>query len=604
MPTSKGAFESDPISEDLVARTGSARRSTTDLVLAVFTYPALPYLAEGIFKVKKKGSDRDKGRKQRGRRNDQPTVGQLATSICSKVAGSTIHILTELSANDCALWKAAREAYRAQFSTDENGDPVPGFVDLPPYPPTKGSMRRFYDRFTDEEIGAECLAALQKRFTTSSVLLAQALGALTPGDPREWAEYDPKHTVFGDGWVQARYSDRETIKLPDGRIIAPGSRAKTPQAAVVQDVTRTGADGKSQAGINFVNLQIRLLFGRFVLATASTVDSEQWAVLEAMARLVAAAGDGVHALVYDRLVTGWLVRYLMAEHGIQVLGKIAAPASRKLGNEDAEPAAPGSRKLGNENAEPADDADVYGVPAPAERAERLGLMQRVHTHAAATGIPLEKDTAALLGAEVLAGLYDETYLPPVGTTLYPTTHGFDVAHGYVFHKPMDHQNPDGTGCHHHLVIDDGALYTCEVDEFDQRLVKTGLLRCTSAQPYRTATGTWARASTYLIPCGDQLVPYTLRWQPEKDYYGPGDKRKKTCKDPAGWRLHPIPRADKEKFKPIMRDRNDAESTNAKHQRSLPTLRRDRGISPFKARQDLDYLMACLLDNADTWSRRP
>lgn len=589
MPTSRAAIERDAVSEDLVARTGSARRSTTDLVLAVFTYPALPYLADGIDKVQKKGSDRDKGRKPRGRRNDQPTVSMAATGICSKVAGSTIHILTELSANDCALWKAARQAYREQFGIDEDGNPIPGFQDLPAYPPTKGIMRRFYDRFSDKEIGAACLAALQERFTTSSVLLAQALGAMTPGDQRQWAEYDPNHTVFGDGMVLARYSDREKIKLPDGRVIAPGSRAKNPQNAVVQDKTRGGHDGKGQAGINFVNLQLRLPFGRLVLAAASTVDSEQWAVLEAMARLVAAAGDGVHALVYDRLVTGWLVRYLMAEHGIQVLGKIAAPGSKKLGNEDTDPD---------------DDADAFEVPRPNTRARRLAVSQRVLTHAAATGVPLDKNTAALLEAEVLASLYDQTHLPPVGTALYPTTHGFDVAHGYVFHQPMNHPNPDGTQCHHDLVIDDGALYTCEVDEFDQRLVRTDLLRCISAQPYRTAAGTWARASTYLVPCGDHLVPHTLRWEPENDYYGPGDKRPKTCKDPAGWRLHPTPRADVDKFKPILRDRNDAESTNAKHQRSLPALRRDRGISPYKARQDLDYLMACLLDNADTWSRRP
>lgn len=54
----------------------------------------------------------------------------------------------------------------------------------------------------------------------------------------------------------------------------------------------------------------------------------------------------------------------------------------------------------------------------------------------------------------------------------------------------------------------------------------------------------------------------------------------------------------------MRDRNDSESYNAWYQRTLPGLRRERGVSPYIVRQGLDFLLGAVLANAETWSLRP
>lgn len=567
------------LKEEMLRRTGTTKLPDATRMAFVFAYSALPHLAAALERADatRTKSDLGNNRRKRGARPHYPLVALLATAICAKVAGSTAAVLTQLTAGENYLWQGLREVFFKAHGTW-----------LPSAPPRREHMRYFYERFIDADVAAASIEEFSDAFTTSSVKLAQYLGNLRPDIEPDWSSYDATHTVFGDGMIAKRYSDVYLVPLPDGTVVAVNSRAGSSEKARVQDETRGAHDKKAQAGINFVCLQTRTGAGRVVLAVASTVDSEQWATLKACDRVAQAAAGGFHTLVYDRLVTGWLVRYLMAEHGIQTEGKVTAPGTKK------------------EAADDTDDQIIDGqFPTPGKATRSLNLPERIATLAAERGLPVSTLTKPILRQDVLKRIFDGDRLAPVGTCIYPTTSGYDVVRGYCFTETATHTRSTGESCTHDLVIDDGALYTYALDDYGDALVKTALLPCVSAVRYRSDTsGGWARASSYTVPCTGGDFTYVRDWVPETTRYQAKDARTRTTVDPVGWRLHPIPRADTKEFAKVMRDRNDSESYNAWYQRTLPGLRRERGVSPYRLRQELDFLLGAVLANAETWAFRP
>lgn len=567
------------LKEEMLRRTGTTKLPDATRMAFVFAYSALPHLAAALERADatREKSDLGNNRRKRGARPQYPLAALLATAICAKVAGSTAKVLKELSGAENYLWQGLREVFFQVHGTW-----------LPSVPPEREHMRYFYERFIDAEVAEASMEGLNAAFTTSSVKLAQHLGNLRPDVEPDWSTYDAKHAVFGDGMIAKRYSDVYKVALPDGTVVAVKSRASSPGQARVQDQARGTHDKKAQAGINFVCLQTRTTAGRVVLAVASTVTSEQWATLDACDRVAQAAGGGFHSLVYDRLITGWLVRYLMAEHGIQTEGKITGPGSKKEAADDTE-----DQVLGGQ------------LPSVVQAVRTLNLPQRIAALAAERGLPNSKLTEPILRRDILREIFDGDRPAPVGTCVYPTSSSYEVVHGYCFTETATHTTNAGEACTHDLVIDDGALYTYALDDYGDALVKTALLPCVSAVRYRSKiSGGWARASSYTVPCTGGDFTYVRDWVPETTRYQADDGRMRTTSDPVGWRLHPIPRASTEAFAAVMRDRNDSESYNAWYQRTLPGLRRERGVSPYRLRQELDFLLGAVLANAETWAFRP
>src|SRR5690606_16760786 len=96
-------------------------------------------------------------------------------------------------------------------------------------------------------------------------------------------------------------------------------------ARVVKTLTDTRADGKEQLrGLNMVGVYTWTDAGRLVLGTRVALGAEQWAALELIEEVFRFAKDGMHGVIWDRVITGWLVDYLMATMRLQTVGKPVA----------------------------------------------------------------------------------------------------------------------------------------------------------------------------------------------------------------------------------------------------------------------------------------
>ncbi len=541
----------------LLRETGSARHSNIDQILQLFQFPGLRNLATAL-------EHDDAQRSPRGRPCDYPVQALLTVAACARVTGSLPSALTLLREGD--LWEQCRAIYLAMHG-----------VTLPIAAPTRHHIQYLYARVTTRE---SALRALLGAFVEASVKQAQLLGNLIPGAEPDWSEFDARHTIFGDGTILKPFSDVVAVTHPlTGRPVAHGSRAASFETARIQWETRkAGVDEKSQAGINHGWMHTETEAGGVVLALGLTLMSELPMALDLIDMIMAAAGNGVHTLVHDMLITGWAVDYLMAHHRVQVLGKVP------------------QRRIVN---------DPEWLPT-------IHLTERVAALAAEAHVPVNALTTPVLRERVLNDMNLGHRLGRVGTSVYPKKsvrsapdrgpggdgRPYDVIHGYFAFLQADHRLPDGATCSHDLVLDDGALFTVGLDEYGEELVKTTHLRCTSATPFRTPTHTWGTRSTYTVPCEHGDFTYTRTYTPPADRHrAPGGE----LPDPIGNRLRPIPRADAERFAHVERDRNAIESSNAWYKRSLPGKRRERAASISAAGQQLDFLLGAVLNNALTWA---
>lgn len=532
---------------------GTTKRDHRDEIEQVFRFPGLSNLGEAL-------QDADHQRNPSGRPSTHEIQAMLTTTACSFVTGSRASALTML--HDPPVWESCRGIYY-----DMTG------VVLPDTAPMRNHLDHFRRWVTTNP---RAMDALKTSFTTASVKQAQLLGNLLDDTEPDWSQSDERHTIFGDGTILKPFSD--VVAFPDpitGQLRAHGSRASSVESARIQwETRRPGVDEKAQTGINFVSVQTQTEHGRIVLGIDSTLKGELPTALDVIDRVVAAAGMGVHTVVYDMAVTGWAVDYLMGRHRIQVQGKVPARNT---------------------------DNDKYWVP-------QLRLDEHVAALAAQAGAPVTALTAPVYRATVLDAMFDGRRLSRVGTSVYPPKPNrsgkarqdakYDLVNGYFAFLQADHILHDGTTCSHDLVLDDGALFTYELDEYGEELVKTQHLRCQSATAIRGPKSTWGTSSTYTVPCEHGDFVHTRTWLPSADRHASSDGY---LPDPIGTRLRPIPRIDAERFIPIDTDRNSIESYNAWFKGRLPGKNHDRAASLTRAGQELDFLLGAVVNNALTWA---
>ena len=540
--------------QDLVRQTGTARRADVEQMINLFQYPGLITLGRAL-------DESDTNHKEaRGRKALYSPRLLLAVAACARITGSVASALSTLGDGD--TWARCMAAYSR----------MPDAESVPDAPPTRDHIMYWYKKVAKRP---GLIRALEEAFTDVSVRQARSLGNLPSGREPKWADVDVRHLIEGDGTIVKSFSDvREVTNPRTGKTMLIGSRAREDKNARIQrEVRLMGEDGKSASGINFVSFRTRTPFGSIVLGVRSELGAEQWAALDLIDLIVAHAGDGVHTVVYDGALTGWHVDYLMANHRIQVLGKIAASSGSE-----------------------ARDA----VKALGERTKSLAAEHSADTKHAYVEQVFRND--------VLEQLYAGIRPHPVGTSVYPRNsprpgeRRYEVTHGHYEFLTADHVDTHDRRCSHDLVMDDGALFVLELDEFDDAPVKGAYLRCDSVRATGNTAGTYGREMTYQVPCGEGTFTYTSTWQPQNRRFHRDDPTKdRAPADPVGWRLRPVPQFDQEPFVAVQTARNISESYNAWFKRSLPGKSRERAASITRAGQELDFFLGGVVNNSNTWA---
>lgn len=517
---------------------------------------------------------------QTGRRSPYPAVALLATLAAARVAGSQAEALKTLRIP--WVWEQCRDQYRVRS----------GGVVLPPCAPGRDQVRYLRQLLAQD---AEVRERLQKRFQHLALGQARQLGNLRPGTKPQGTAPDERNTIYSDGTIITPYSDVRIVTDPlTGELRPVGSRAKSVESARVQGaLSDTALDGKTARGLNMVAVSTWTCAGRVVLGTATALGAEQWAVLDLIDSLhanleqrdqaSAEHGGAIHTLINDRAITGWSVDYLMGALGIQVLSKAVASTKDKRNQFRFDE----QRSVARRGAEAG--VDPKGPAYPFLRHDVISNLVRYHRHI------------------------------PVGLSIYPTTgdklERVDSQTAEV--DPATHM-VDGQVCQHPLVVDDGALFLVQQHPEEDYPVKTWLLSCKSSTRYRRPDGRWGTHNSYDVPCPHGQFHYSRTWEPSGIRYTADSLEKNRApKDSVGWQLRPLNRADdieefynervdlhqltRKRFSNSFNRRNDAESLNNWVKTRMVNR---RATSDVIACQELDFLLAALLNNSLTWRNRP
>ncbi|WP_028650212.1 hypothetical protein [Nocardioides halotolerans] len=578
-----------PINPDVRSRdnaTGSSRMTNSDQIVALHGFIGLHQLAP-VFEP----AAATNPVKSRGRKAAYPPTAMLAALAAGRVTSSLTSALALLHAEG-DLWQRCRAAFEQRSG-----------ICLPMAPPTRDQVIYFRDNLVKN---SSLMLQLQLRFRMLAIGQARHQGNLEAGVQPNGADPLWTHFIYGDGTVIAKYSDvREVIDQTTGEKFFVGSRAQDPGRARVQRTSSDTAteDYKDTNGLNMVAMHTWTASGRITLGTGVALGGEAWAALEIIESLQQIAGDGIHAVVYDRALTGWHIVHLMANHRIQVISKaVAASTARPDDQRPAHPEDPVVRRFS--------DSDLNDA-----------AKRRLAEHHLAPASPAK----ALMRRYVLRDRLHDLDRMPLGLTVYPTVKGdFEPVNGWHRElEPFTHQGPDGP-CVHRVALDDGGLYEVEEDpDREGSLIKVRVLRCHTSTPFTRPNGQWGTHNAYTIPCRHGEAEYVRPWEPEGIRHTPdSNPRTRAPKDPIGWRLRPLSRADDiaawynteataqprvgvydtpRPFSDIFSRRNDSESFNQWYQQSLSHHGRANSLSTQA--QELDFLLAGVLNNCLTWENR-
>lgn len=513
---------------------------------------------------------------QRGRPSPYPAAALLATLAAARAAGSQAEALKILRIPE--VWEKCREQYRIRSK---------GVV-LPPCAPGRDQVRYVRRLFAQEVVYIE---RLQRRFQHLALGQARQLGNLRPGSSPKGTEPDERNSIYSDGTIITPYSDVRVVTDPvTGELRPVGSRAKSVESARIQGVlSNTALDGKTDRGLNMVAVSTWTCAGRVVLGTATALGAEQWAVLDLVDSLhanleerdqgAAEHGGAIHTLINDRAITGWSVDYLMGALGIQVLSKAVGRTT--------------------------DKANQY----------RFDEQRPVSRLAAEVGVDPTGPARKFLRYNVLSDMVRYHQYLPVGLSIYPTSgRDFEPVHSQTAEVDPASHVVDEQDCQHRLIVDDGALFMVEDHPEEGYPVKSWLLSCKSSTRYRRPDGRWGTRNSYNVPCRHGDFRYTRTWEPcGTRYTADSHEKNRAPKDTVGWQLRPLNRADdieefinhgvdthkitRKRFSESFGRRNDAESYNRWVKNGLPNA---RASSDVIACQELDFLLAAVLNNSLTW----
>lgn len=264
-----------------------ARQQSIDLC----GFPAVYSLAK-IVDAQYPRNDRGRGRKPADA--DVMIIHRAAF----RAAGSGPEAIRQL--NDADTWAQCDERYFAMIGKH-----------LPAAPYILDRVLHYWSRALENP---DLLPALETGFIRIVVAQARKQGNLLPDRIPDWTNPSERHTIYGDGTFVKPFSDVYTVVHPPPARrswwVAAPSRWTPPGSSP----TRTDAaeDGKDADGFNFIGAYTRTEVGRIVLATGYSLRAELWGCLAVLEAIAEFAADGVHTLLWDRVVTGWVVEYLMA----------------------------------------------------------------------------------------------------------------------------------------------------------------------------------------------------------------------------------------------------------------------------------------------------
>lgn len=447
-----------------------------DQVLALFGGPALHSLGDVL--------PAGRPRAGSGARGDYPALLQFAVAVTARIYGSQRCALSELDSG--GLWEEACAFYLEKI--DQH-------VSLPSVPPTAKQQDRFVAQLCKD---GRLMGEVADRFTRAAIGLAKHLGNFPDGGIPDYAQPDPRHTVFGDGTYLKPFSDVvEGVDPVTGELIALNSRATAQAPRIQKALTDPKPDQKTARGINHVTLSTWTTAGWVVLANAQALSAEVHAARDVIASVHHHLQERLHTVVWDRVLQGQDLQDLMADKRLMVITKPVARATT-------------SRSSGN-----------YTAP-----------------------ILTEEDARSL--AEMGAPL-------PLGTSVYPRSSNRPAEVTRSRYYPYI-TITTGT-CDHDLWVDDGALVEVEFDERQWR-VKTGQATAVTSVPLNgrefTVNTTWQLSCPH-APAG--VHEFDTQWQPRplRPTRGPGR---------AEYDLRPVARLDRDKFAEIHGLRNITESYNS------------------------------------------
>ena len=158
---------------------------------------------------------------------------------------------------------------------------------------------------------------------------------------------------------------------------------------------------------------------------------------------------------------------------------------------------------------------------------------------------------------------------------------------------MHHERPDGTLCTHHLVSDDGAVYTADRAAGAGTATKGTLLTPTALRRLR-GESQYHVDLEYTVPCPHGDLTYRARLTDTK----PAKNGSVSWSSPmAAHRV--IPEAWAERFKAVFGARNQVESFFSWLEKRY--YHKDRVVSWGHDAQLLDLLGAAMLHNAEAWA---
>jgi hypothetical protein len=404
----------------------------------------------------------------------------------------------------------------------------------------------------------DALRALLRRSVRVEVAHARRHGNLHPGDEPDWAHFDEAHAIWGDGTIVAPYSNVRLVRDPaPGRLVLVHSQARDAKHARIQHrQRRSGADGKGAPGIGFLTLGTWTVHGPIVLAVDMALGAELPVLRPMVDDVLAEAADGVHTLLYDRVVRpGWFMDYLMALHRVNVVNKAVA-----------RPLRPGE----------------HSARRWFEEAARQEAHRRMRRPLTTQELKVAADRLAL--QELQQG-----HLPP-GVSIYPTTGGVEVIDS-AWSLLTERHVVNGEGHIDRFILDDEALFLEAADGS-----KGDLCSAISSTPMLTPSGTWGRRTRWRVGC--TYGEWTLEriWVPSPRQ-GPGRNPASAGQRRVAY-MRPLPRASAE----FPGRRSTAESWNATLKGSQTHRGRANHLTPNL--QLLDLFGIGQVTNALTWQRHP